>query len=700
MKKTFIILLYLLSNAVVFAQSNYATCKKASILLKEMEKFHYKPIKLDEVTSSEIFFDVLKSLDPKGFYFSKTELSALEKHKTKIFTQINNGNCDFLNDLLTFYKLKLLYADTVIKFQSKNPFVYTNNESINFNNIESKQLTLADNDTELNKKWYQFLKYQTLKAMFQPSIKYPDILQTDSKTILSTEPFFKEKIKNLNNRKIKRILNCPEGLENFIGKHFLNAIANRFDPHSIYFTPSEKDDFISMISKDGMSFGFYIDENKNGEFEISDLIPGGNAWKTNQLNTGDILVAMKFGNNITVDLAFVDNEEMEDIFDSNSESSTLALTVRKPNGQIKTVSLYKEKTEQEDNIVRSYILNGTKKIGYVSLPSFYDERENKNPLGCGNDVAKEISKLQEEKIEGLILDIRFNGGGSMKEALNLAGIFINEGPLCVVKDKDNKITTLKDMNRGTAYDGPLIVMINGQSASASEMVSATLQDYNRAVIVGNTTFGKGTAQITAPLDANFSLETMTGNEKSDIGYLNITMRKFYRVSTFSHQNKGIKPDILLPDFSLFSSEKESTQKYALAFDTVVKNIYFTALPSLPIDALSSKSTQRIVNNNLFKEVISLNDSMQKIQKETTTVSLNIENYRQLKKRYASFEKSLDSLNASTSKAYTVLNNNLDKTVYKVNDFSKQLNEQTIKSIQNDFYIEEAYHIINDLIEIK
>lgn len=698
MKIKFFTLILLICH-FAFGQS-YSPCKKASVLLKELEKYHYQPIVINEKTSEEIFNDLIKSLDPKGLYFTKTDLNSIAKHKTQLFAEINNNNCTFLDDLLKMYKLKLNYADTVIKFQSRNPFFYTVNESINFGAIESKQLVLTENDTELNKKWYQFLKYQTLKAMFQPSVKYPNTLDLDSKTLLSTEPTFREKIKNLNSRKIKRILNSTEGLENYIGKHFLNAIANRFDPHSIYFTPSEKDDFISMISKDGKSFGFYIDENKNGEFEISNLIPGGNAWKTNQLNTGDVLVALKFGNNNTIDLSFMDDEEVEDILSANNEAMNLVLTVRKPNGQIKSVALLKEKTEQEENIVRSYILKGKKKIGYISLPSFYDEWENKNPLGCGNDVAKEIAKLQKENIEGLILDIRFNGGGSLKEAINLAGIFINEGPLCILKDKNNKATTLKDMNRGTAYDGPLVVMVNGQSASASELVSAALQDYNRAVIVGNTTFGKGTAQITAPVDMNFDPQTYNNNIICENGYANITMQKFYRVSTFSHQNKGIKPDIQLPDFSLISSEKESTQKYALAFDTVVKNVYFTALPALPKQSLAEKSKERISKSFLFKQVITLNDSMQKMQKENALVSLNIDNYRQLKKRYDAFEKAFDTLSAATTKTYSVLNNELDKSIYKVNDFSKQLNDEAIENIQSDFYIEEAYHIINDLIETK
>lgn len=150
---------------------------------------------MDEKTSTEIFNDWIKKLDPKGLYFTKTELATLDKYKTQLFTQINSGNCTFLDELLRLYKLKLVYADTVIKFQSRNPFIYTNNESINFNNLESDELTLADNDTELNKKWFQFLKYQTLKAIFQPSAKYPNTIQLDAKTLLATEPFFREKLK-------------------------------------------------------------------------------------------------------------------------------------------------------------------------------------------------------------------------------------------------------------------------------------------------------------------------------------------------------------------------------------------------------------------------------------------------------------------------------------------------------------------------
>lgn len=517
---------------------------------------------------------------------------------------------------------------------------------------------------------------------------------------MKNEPLMRNKIKVISKRRIHRILEAPQGFENYIGSIFLNCITNRFDPHSTFFSPNEKDKFLEMISKDGMSYGFSTKENKDGEIEISNIVPGGNAWKTNQLNDGDILLKVNFDNNATIDLLFVDDFELDQIFNTNSNAKSLVITVRKTNGLIKAINLKKEKIEQEDNVVKSYILNGAKKIGYIYLPSFYDEWTGKNPLGCGNDVAKEIQKLQQEKIEGLIFDLRYNGGGSLYEAINLAGIFIDEGPITVLKNRNEKPTVVKDMNRGTAYDGPLLVMVNAHSASASELLSAVLQDYNRAVIVGNNTFGKATVQGTFPLDLNYDPKYPKMNATSDLGYSNITIQKFYRVTATSHQKKGVHPDIYLPDLSYISKNTEANEKYYLESDTVGKTIYYTPLKSLPIANLNAKSVERVKSNNSFNQIIALNDSIALIEKQTQTISLNINNYKQLEKRYKSLSGNIDTLYTTPTKTYTVTNNSTDNKIYNVNDFFKQMNADALKKIQSDIYIDESYKIMLDLIISK
>jgi len=683
-----------------YAQPSSATCKKANTLVKEFEKFHFQPITIDEKISSEVFDDFMKRVDYRGLYLTNTDITNLSIYRNQLGIQINKNSCLFFDAFLKLYKQKLILADTLISQLTAKAFDFNTNENFDYTSIDNEGLKLTSNDAELKTKWNTVLKYYTLNALLEPSADVKEPLVADNKLLLKNEPLMRNKIKIISKRRIHRILDAPEGFENYIGSIFLNCIANRFDPHSTYFSPTEKEAFMELVSKDGMSYGFYTDENKNGEIEISNVVPGSNAWKSNQINEGDVILKLMFENQKPIDLTFTDNFEFNRIFSDNSSSKTVEITVRKTNKQVKTVLLRKEKLEQDDNVVKSYILNGSKKIGYISLPSFYDDWSTKNALGCGNDVAKEITKLQSEKIEGLILDLRFNGGGSLREAINLAGIFINEGPLAVLKNKNEKPTVLKDMNRGTAYDGPLLVMVNGQSASASEMLSGVLQDYNRAVIVGNTTYGKATVQGTYPLDLNFDPKYASMNATSDLGYSNITTQKFYRVTATSHQKKGVQPDIFLPDLSYLSEETEAKEKYALTCDTVGKTIYYTPLKSLPVTAINENSKNRISNNNQFKQVKALNDSIALIEKQTSVISLNINNYKQLETRYNTIKNNIDSLFNTISTSYNVSNNAYDKKIFNVNDFSKQLNDDAIKKIQHDIYLDESYKIILDLINSK
>jgi len=684
----------------LIAQSTSSTCKKAYTLVKELEKFHFQPIVIDEKVSGEIFDDFMKSVDYRGLYLTNADVNALSVFRNQLGTQISNHSCTFFDAFLKLYKQKLILADTLVSQLTSKSFDYSTNENFDYTSIDNDNLKLVNTDIELKAKWNVVLKYYTLNALMESSAEIKDPLTADNKLLLKNEPLMRSKTKVISKRRIHRILDAPQGFENYIGSIFLNCITNRFDPHSTYFSPAEKEQFLELVSKDGMSFGFSTNENKNGEIEITNILPGGNAWKSNQINDGDVILKIMFSNNQPIDLTFADNFEINQMFEANSSSKTLDITIRKANGQIKTVSLHKEKTEQEDNVVKSYILNGTKKIGYISLPSFYDEWSAKNPLGCGNDVAKEITKLQSENIEGLILDLRFNGGGSLREAINLAGIFIDEGPLLVLKNRNEKPTVLKDMNRGTAYDGPLLVMVNGQSASASEMLSGVLQDYNRALIVGNTTYGKATVQGTYPLDLSFDPKHASMNATSDLGYSNITLQKFYRVTATSHQKKGIQPDIILPDLTYLSRETEAKEKYALACDTVGKTIYYTPLKTLPVAILNTKSNQRVKTSKNFNDVIALNDSINVIEKQTEIISLNINNYKQLKKRYDVIKNMMDSVFNITSTSYTVWNNAYDKKIFNVNDFSKQMNDEALKKIQHDIYLDESYKIIMDLINTK
>ena len=255
----------------------------------------------------------------------------------------------------------------------------------------------------------------------------------------------------------------------------------------------------------------------------------------------------------------------------------------------------------DEDKVKGFILRGAQTVGYISLPAFYEDWEDSRGVkGCANDVATEVIKLKKENISGLILDLRYNGGGSVQEAVELAGIFIDAGPVAQIKTRDAKVITLKDVNRGTVYDGPLLLLVNGSSASASEMVAGTLQDYNRALIVGSPTYGKATAQVVLPMDTAIDLNTYNGKAQAS-SYIKMTIEKLYRITGNTAQRTGVQPDVTLPDPPDALTQREADEKFALPAITIEANKYYKPLAPLPIAAAQAAARKAMDSSAFFVE---------------------------------------------------------------------------------------------------
>jgi len=411
------------------------------------------------------------------------------------------------------------------------------------------------------------------------------------------------------------------------------------------------------------------------------------------LHKGDIITAIKTEGK-EKPVADISKEELAGYLNGNSEAD-VTITVKTTAGETKTAVLHKEKITNDEGIVKSYVLHGKQNIGYINLPGFYSREDetitNEQDIkydGCANDVSKEIVKLKKDTIAGLILDMRFNGGGSMWEAMQLAGIFIDIGPVASVKDKTAKVHFLKDPNRGTIYDGPLIVLINGASASASEFVSAVLQDYNRALIVGGTTYGKGTAQQVLPLDTSRFDQT-----KKYEDFVKVTMEKFYRANGSTTQWKGVVPDILLPDMYAADEYKEKNNASALQPDNSKAGTY-QVLTALPVAGLAAKSKQRIEGNTYFKSISSFTSWMEQVKKERT---VNLQwagyaiQYYNVMKMYKQFEE-----NRQSNSNIVISNNGFDgQRILELTQRSKEINQTYLDHLQNDEVLTEAYRILMD-----
>lgn len=665
--------------------------EKEILMIRDvLEKNHYHPRTIDDKLSEEVFSNFINMLDPRNLYFTENEFEKLTAYKTQLDEEILGMSWKFIPTVVTLYKQRLQHTSSLLDKLLNSPLNYASTEILELPQNDSLHFTTDNKEHE--SAWNKWLKF---KILWQLSEIAP-ANATDAE-LMKNEPAVRQKIKLVEKRKINRILEHPEGFENYIFNLFYNSLLLCYDPHSNYFSKTEMENFQSELSREGYAFGIDLEETEEGDLKIVRLLPGGPAWKTNELHKGDILTHVQWEGKESIDLAGADMTEVERIFGMSNTGRLLA-TVRKTDGTVKSVVLVKEKIREEDNIVKSFVLQGDKKIGYISLPGFYTEWENTSGLGCSNDVAKEIIKLKKEGIEGLILDMRYNGGGSLVEGLNLAGIFINEGPLFMLQSKDKKPMVMKDLNRGTVYNGPLVVMINGQSASAAEVVASTLQDFNRALIVGSPSFGKATGQIILPVDSMLDMNAAEiSAAKSDHGFLTVTVHKLYRVTGKSAQLRGVIPDIYLPDVYELLDYRESAHPSALPFDSVTKKVYYQPWAALPCKSLRALSEERLRVNKDFQAIQTVIREKKKYAPSVLKYTLNLKSIRKAAETEQQFFSFLQSADITISSSFKADNTSLDKELLTLDEYSKEINEKLIENITLDIYIDETYHIIRDLI---
>jgi carboxyl-terminal processing protease len=682
----------LICSAFAQAQPANLLHSEALLLRTNLEKNHYDPPVLDDQLSKKIFYNFIELLDPHHLYFTSADIKALSVYKNQIDDEFKGSAWKFLPYVTGLYKERLLKSEKTFNGILQEPFNYSLNERISFSKSDSGGFALDEKD--YLQRWTKWLKYQTLVYIINQHMR-ADSGSAKTTASLSKEAAMRDKVRKIETRGIKRILDHPAGFENYVGSILFNALTSCYDAHSNYFSKTDWQNFQNDLSTESYSFGIDISESETGDIVIERLVPGGPAWKSNELHKGDILLQLQWSGKIAMDLDGAEKSEVESMFlESNTEK--MEIKVKKSNGQIKSVTLVKDKIRDDENIVKSFILQGEKKIGYISLPGFYTEWENAAGKGCSNDVAKEILKLKEEKIDGLILDIRYNGGGALIEGLNLAGIFINEGPLFMMQKKDKKPAVIKDMNRGTVYDGPMAVMINGQSASASELLASTLQDYNRAVIVGSRSFGKATGQATMALDTTMK---DLSDLKSDYGVVAVTVEKLYRVSGRSAQLNGVRPDVFLPDIYENLNYYEGSLPCALVSDSVSKKVIYSPLSALPISELRRQSAQRVASSDEFKVISKLAKDPLLNRKDKEEFALTISSLSKvIDERYV-WNETFEAASIKSTDLFKVDNVNFDMDLIKMDTYGKEINSIIIENIQRDIYLAETFQILTNLINL-
>jgi carboxyl-terminal processing protease len=670
--------------------------QKAIVLKRIVEMKHYAPRAVDDSFSVAVFKTVLNNLDARRLLLTQVEYQQLLALSTTIDDELKGGEWRFLNKFSDLYKKSLQRADSIINKYLQKPLDFTVDEKIISVKRNSGNFNFAADVAALSSRWGRFLKYSLLDVVYELATA-----DSSKKTVFKTalpaqEAGIREKIKQKELKGIKRILDHPGGFAELTANIYLDAIATCFDPHTNYFSQQGKEEFQAALSTEAYFFGVVFTENDNGQVAIEKLTPGGPAWKSGEIHKGDELVSLVWEGKEAQDVSSAGLEEVYRILDQSIHDK-LMFRFKKADGTMNMVLLRKEKMQAEENIVKSFVLKGEKKLGYILLPGFYTEWENESGSSCANDVAKEIIKLKKENIDGLILDVRYNGGGSIGEAMDMIGIFIEEGPVAAEKENNGKLVTLKDPNRGTIYDGPLVLMVNGQSASASEMLAAALQDYNRAVIAGSNTFGKATMQ------SMFAVDTSNGgkaavSEKSDMA--KITIGKLYRVTGGTAQLRGVQPDIVLPDAFDGLAIGERFELFALSSDSVKRNTYYKPLPYLPIAGLSQRSAARLNASPGFQIIKNIVAEQQQLLKtETRTIPLKAELFEKWAAQQAANSKAITG-EIKPSADYTVENNAFDKKSMAGDAYADELNKIWLTHMATDIHLQEVFHILTDLINLQ
>lgn len=677
--KKILALAFLISFALQ-AQKHEKACDIFYKVNDVLQKRHFKPKPVDDSLSVYVFETIMEELDENKVLFLQQEYDQLAKHKYKIDNYLLKKDCSFLTDFISVYKGALERNKAFVQEISGQPLPYYTTDTIYY----SKKTFPFHTDPKKIKKYLQKrITYDILEDIAKLS-KNKDSLKPNLETLGKIS---RDKILESYLCRIDRQLNPSEGFDNSVYNHFFSTFCSYFDPHSTYFNYNERASFVSSISTENYSLGLYVSQNEKEEIIIEELVPGGPAYETEKIDKGDQLLKLA-SNNLEYAVSCTSMEAITDIVNSDTYKEVV-LTLRKKDGTVYSVNLTKKVMKADDNSVYSFILGDTKPIGYIKIPSFYSAFDSTTKQGCADDLAKEVIKLKKDNITGLILDLQFNGGGSMDEVIRMAGMFVNFGPIAIVTDQKMSYNVIKDYNRGMLYEGPMVVLVNGFSASASEFFAGVMQDYNRALIVGNTTLGKATMQTILPLE-----------EDNPEDFVKVTIDKFYRVTGKSSQYIGIIPDVELPSFFNDLLPRESSMPTAIKNDSLNVNLTFAKLPDTKTKKAIALSKDRVSKNLDFLLISSVNDRINDIY-NGPKAPLPI-NFDTVFTDVHSMDDLWKNISDATEKEqqFKIRETTFAAEMQQEDAYLKKANSYKMKAAKTDVYINEAINILRDVNSFK
>lgn len=677
-------------------------------LLGSLTTLHFEPVQIDDTFSEKAYDIYLDRLDGGRRFMTEKEVKQLEKYRTQIDDEANQGAYEFFNLSLQLFEAGVEKTQKYYRDALATDFDFSQSGVIE---LDGEKRGWAKNDKELQQYWADWAKYETLS-------RYADLRDTrkkakayDAATVEEGDEMSEDDLAYADKTDAELMTEAKEESLKYFDRWYdrlakmkrndhlstyLNALTSVFDPHTNYYEPIDKENFdIRMSGKlEGIGARLQTEEEYT---KITSIVVGGPAWKQGDLEENDVITAVAQDGEKAVDINGMTINEVVQLI-RGPKGTKVTLTVKKVNGATQKVVIERDVVITSEGFAKSLLLetDDKEKVGYIRLPSFYADFQDRNGRRSAKDVAAEVKKLKKENVEGIILDLRNNGGGSLRDVVKMSGLFVEDGPMVQVKYRDKKPDVLEDTDASVQWDGHIIVMVNNFSASASEILAAALQDYDRAVIVGTPTFGKGTVQRFFDLD-----RAVSGNsDVKPLGQVKLTTQKFYRVNGGSTQLKGVTPDIILPDNYSYIETGEKENDYPLPWTEidavpVEQNVYRV---SRIMPTLKAKSEARLKTNETFAK-IDQNAQRLKTQRDDTDYPLSLADYDAEVEKLEETSKAFEGMFDDEVNTYAQ-NLAADLPAFEADESKAARNEDFIKGIKKDVYLEEVLNIMADMIDAE
>lgn len=658
------------------------------IMAYVLERAHYDPETIDDNFSENVFMNFLDNIDGQHRFFIQADINNFAPFKYDLDDQIKATNVNFFDFAYKKYTQRLGQIEAFYEPLLDRPFDFSLDQEIN---LDYDNMEYTESLSELRRLWLKYFKLSALGIYVEKKDEELKKFELDSTYVMKADDVLEEQARAIireNMETFFEVRNDMQRKDYF--SIYLNAITAQFDPHTNYFAPQDKERFDTNISGKFEGIGARL-QKKNQEIRIVEVISGGPVWRDKLLEVEDVILKVAQENEEPVDISGMRIDDVVKLI-KGPKGTTVYLTVKHVDASVEIIPITRDVVELEDAFAKSsIILKDEKKYGIIHLPKFYIDFTDYSERNAASDVKKEIQKLKDENVEGIILDLRNNGGGSLQTVVDMTGFFIEEGPVVQVKSTGGRKNVLRDTDPSVTWDGPLVVMVNESSASASEIIAAALQDYKRAVVVGSKqTYGKGTVQSVYDLN-----RVISNNTHGDLGALKLTIDKFYRINGGSTQLEGVKSDVVIPGRYSYIETGERSQNKPLEWDQITPAEY-EPWDNIPYNfeyAINNSKTR--IENNSYMVLINEQAKWIKAQQDDNLYTLNYDRFLKERKQR---EKETEKYNELDNFKAPFLLETLKVDLPELNKDS-DLKESRLRweeSLSKDIYLFEAVNVLEDL----